>query len=253
VIFVLWFRDRPWEMRWLRCGAVGQDVATPIESSLPAQSAGIRFGVLVGSVSLWGLVCLAFFRSAGYNLMVTFLPAVLQYSCDLKPEEAGRRASWSLVSYIVGSVLGGVLTDGVQRWTGSKLWSRTGVGSFSLGLAGVGMIVAGFTSTATGLVISLCVASLFASIAGAPVWAATLDVGGRNSALVMGWANTSAALAGLAISPAVGRLVDAIHGGWGNWSLLYWLHAIFYLLAAVSWFAILPDRSSHLIGDDHAV
>ncbi len=251
--FAWWFRATPQAMPWLRGATDRETTTTPQPTELSPAAPRIRFLSLVGSVSLWGLAAMALFKAAGYNLLVTFLPAMLQYAYQLTPEQTGPLTSWALVTFIGGSLLSGVLIDFVLRRTGSRFWSRSGVGACSLGLAAGCMVLAGFTTTATSLVAVLSVASFFSGIAGAPAWAATLDLGGRNTALVMGWMNTASATAGIAFSPAVGKLVDAIQAGWGDWNLLIWLHAGFYLLAAAGWLVVFPDRPLSLTEHADAV
>jgi MFS family permease len=251
LLFFWWFRATPGEMPWLRLS-----VGTPDSPPLPATArpgTPIPLAKLLTSISLWGLAVMALCKAAGYNLQVTFLPAMLQYAYGVTPERAGSLTSWSLVTFIAGSLLSGVLVDFIQRRTGSRYWSRSGVGAASLGLAALGMLAAGFTGSPTGLIQTLCVASFFSGIAGAPAWAATLDLGGRNTAVVMGWMNTASAAAGIAFSPFVGQLVDALKEGRGDWSLLIWLHAGFYLIAAASWLVVFPDRPLSPSDNDDAV
>ncbi len=256
LLFYWWFRATPQEMACLRGASVNDQLpaAAAAARAAPAQSTKtcVRVGALVGSISLWGLAGMALFKAAGYNLLVTFLPAMLQYAYKLTPEQAGPLTSWSLVTFIAGSLVSGVLIDSVLLRTGSRYCSRSAVGALTLGLAGLWMVIAGFAPSATQLVVVLSIASFFAGVAGAPAWAATLDLGDRNTALVMGWMNTASALAGIAFSPSVGRLVDAIKGGWGDWSLLIWLHAGFYLIAAACWLVVCPDRPLALTDQDHA-
>jgi MFS family permease len=261
LLFFWWFRATPAEMPWLGLSAGTSDApSTPTPTpTLASASASARprtpipLAKLLTSVSLWGLAAMALFKAAGYNLQVTFLPAMLQFAYGLTPERAGSLTAWSLVAFIAGSLLSGILIDFVQRRTGSRYYSRSGVGAGSLGLAALGMLAAGFTRSPTELVQTLCVASFFSGIAGAPAWAATLDLGGRNTALVMGWMNTASAAAGIVFSPFVGKLVDLLKGGWGDWSLLIWLHAGFYLIAAASWLVVFPDQPLSPEDNDDAV
>lgn len=254
LLFFWWFRDTPREMAWLQADSLGGGLAEADAAPVvAARTRPVRIGALLGSISLWGLAVMALFKAAGYNLVVTFLPAMLQYAYELTPEQAGPLTSWSLVTFIGGSLVSGVLIDFVLRRTGSRYWSRSGVGALSLGLAGLGMVLAGFARSAEQLVTLLSIASFCSGIAGAPAWAATLDLGGRNTALVMGWMNTASAMAGIAFSPLIGRLVDALRGGWGDWSLLLWVHAGFYLIAAAAWLVVFPDQPLTLTDADDAV
>ncbi|OYW13570.1 MAG: hypothetical protein B7Z55_16620 [Planctomycetales bacterium 12-60-4] len=92
------------------------------------------------------------------------------------------------------------------------------------------------------MAVTIALASFCSGIAGAPPWAATIDLGGRSAAVVMGLMNSISALAGIAISPLVGRFIDWLKHSNGDWTLVLWLHAGFHVLSAASWILVNPDR-----------
>lgn len=252
-LFFLLFRSSPREISYLETGfSQGQD--SKKATSIPRGTrSNIGLAMLLVHQNIWGLIFMALFKAAGYNLLVTFLPALLEFAYGATKSQTGGLTSWSLISVVVGSMLGGPLIDWVQRLTSSKRYSRSGVGGIALALAGLFTIFAGFATTASTLSAALAIASFFSGIASASPWVATIDIGGLNTAVVMGLMNSASALAGIAISPFVGRLVDSIRSSEGNWSLVIWLHAIFYILAALSWLAVNPDQPLESPGDIHAV
>jgi MFS family permease len=202
---------------------------------------------------MWGLSFQAMFKAAGYNLLVTFLPALLEYAYHVPRDQAGGLTSWSLATFVAGSMLGGWMIDHVLRLTKSKYYSRSGVAGATLVLAAIFSALAGFAGSGTAMAAWLAAAGLFAGMAGAAPWAATMDIGGANTAVVMGFMNSFSALSGVLISPLVGRLIDFTKSTGGDWRLIFWLHAGFYLVAAASWLTVDPERAMGSRGAVHAV
>ena len=251
--FFVLFRATPAEVSWLCSPSpVNPESSSTITEAVVA-SDKLRLKTLLFHGSIWGLASMALFKAAGYNLLVTFLPALLQYAYAVPQDQTGGLTAWSMVAMVIGSMLGGAVVDFVQLRTSNKFYSRSGVGGLTLGLAAIFTLAAGFASTATGVAALLAIASLFSGMAGASPWVATMDIGGTSTGIVMGLMNSTSALAGIAISPLVGRIVDEIKETNGNWSLVIWLHAAFYLVAALCWLSVNPERTINSVGDGRAV
>jgi MFS family permease len=205
--------------------------------------AGLPLLIVLTSAGVWGLSLQALFKTAGYNFLVTFLPTFLELAHQMPTEDTASLASWSLLAVMAGSLLGGILVDYVQRLTGRKWCSRCLVGSGSMVLTAGILFIATLCSTAASVAMVIAVASFFSGIGGAPPWAATMDLGGRGAAVVMGMMNSISAFAGIIISPLVGRMIDWIRLNDLDWSLVLLVHAAFYLLSAASWILVRPDHS----------
>jgi ACS family glucarate transporter-like MFS transporter len=243
-LFWVAFRTTPAEFPSLQRSVTWEagQVRDRCEKKLDEASEQITFGALVGSAAMWGLGTQACFKAAGYNLLVTFLPTMLELGYGVSKSHAGAMASWSLLMVIIGSMLGGWFVDQIQVWTNSKFYSRSGFASLSLGVTALLMLLASFSETAAGLSVWIAAASLISGLANAGPWAATLDLGGKNTAVVMGVMNMASALAGLLFVPLVGRLIDDRVKGGGDWNTIILLHALFYLLAALGWLVVNPDQ-----------
>lgn len=241
LLFFTLFRTRPADMAWLRGGAA----TVPQKKSVAAQAAApppaLQLLQVLACRNIWSLAGQLFFKTAGYNLLVTFLPAFLEFAYGTSSEYTGLLASWSLIGLVLGSLVGGRLIDLLQQWTGSKRVSRCGVAFGSLLLTAALMGAASQAVTDRQSAGMIAVAALFSGLAMPCPWAAVIDIGGRNSAVVMGYINMGSCLAGIIVTPLVGKLIDRIRATEGDWSLVIFVHAAFYLAAALCWLAVNPE------------
>ncbi|MDB5386412.1 MAG: sugar phosphate permease, partial [Planctomycetaceae bacterium] len=201
------------------------------------------FWTILGSLSFWALFSQMIFKAAGYNLLVTFFPTYLELAHQIAAEKAGELTSWSLVAVVIGSLLGGRIIDQLQRLTGNKRISRVGVASTTLLLTASIMAASCYAVNGEQVAAMIAVSSFTMGIAGPCAWAASIDVGGKNTAVVMGLLNMGGALSGIFISPLIGRLIDSIKLTEGNWNLVIQAHALFYLIAALCWLAVTFERT----------
>src|SRR5205085_6500606 len=124
-------------------------------------------------------------------------------------------------------LLGGRLSDGLVRRTGSRRWGRTGVAVPALvGAALLSLLVPHASSGTVGVVL-LCLVSGVQDLMVPVMWSLPADIGGRHAGTVGGAMNMAGGLGGI-LSPIVAARV-ADHYGW-NW--VFVLFAASYLLAA---------------------
>ena len=208
--------------------------------------------------SMWGLCVQSFFRAAGYAFFVTWFFAYLEYVFHITKAEAGFLNSLPLYAVVIGSILGGFIVDWLLRISGSKWISRSGTAIVALTVCGVFTMASAWTSSATGLAILIAVGALFSGIGSPAAWAATIDLGGRHTAVVMGVMNMAdiceagaspegvmnmaGCLAGVILPIVLGNWFDQIRETGGDWNLVIYLHAAFYFMGALSWIAIDPNR-----------
>ena len=196
---------------------------------------------LVSSVSVWGLCFQLLFKAAGYNLFVTFFPAFLELAYDLETSVSGQLATWPLLGVVIGTLGSGFLIDAIYRCTQNKWYSRCVLSAVSLFFTAILMVVSTWMRTVEQMTTLVTLAALFSGAAIPATWAAVIDVGGRRSAVVMGTVNSVGNLAGVIIAPLVGRLMDRIVANNGEWNLILYVHAVFYLIAAASWLIVNPE------------
>jgi sugar phosphate permease len=239
ILFCLVFRTRPQDHP--RTNDAECELISYGEEHV-GQSARFHWPSALCDVSTWALCGQLLFKAAGYNFFVTFFPAFLEFKYEITKASAGLLTTWPLMGVIAGSLFGGVIVDQVYTRTGSKRLSRCGVAFVSLMLCGMLAIASTWTGSASQLTLVIACGSVFAGVSLPCPWAASIDMGGRNAALVMGLMNSAGCLAGIFISPLIGRLIDHIKLTNGNWDMAVFVHAGFYLLSAVLWLAVTPDK-----------
>lgn len=253
VAFYSWFRTDPRQMRWLQENPESGVDFSGADSGEDCRKAGVPWKPILTHRGFWGLAGQAFFKAAGYNLLVTFFPAMLEHAHQLTREQAGILTTWSLVGIVFGSLIGGRTIDLIQQRTRNKRLSRGGVAMVSLGVTGAIMLAAPWTESGTSLAALMAGAAFASGFAQGPPWAAIIDIGGRQSAVAMGFMNCASSLPGIIISPLTGKLMDHIQRTQGDWNLLILIHAGFYLAAGFCWLLVDPQRPIATEEQTHAV
>ncbi len=256
IAFAWFFRTDPQDHR--RVNRAELDLIRRMDASVPSASAGTATSPadatpseqpqrplilrMLQCVSLWGLCVQSFFRAAGYVFFVTWFFAFLEYVYDIPKAEAGLLNSLPLMAVVVGSLCGGVIVDRLLGVTRSRWISRSGTAFVAMTLCGLITMASAWTSTATQLAAVIAIGALFSGLALPAAWAATIDVGGRHTAVAMGVMNMAGSLAGVILPVVLGSWFDQIRKTDGDWNQVIYLHAGFYFVGALSWLAVSPDR-----------
>jgi len=202
-----------------------------------------RLWHLIAHASIFWMCVQAPFRAAGYNLFVTYFPEFLERGHGLSVTEAARMATWPFIGVIAGGLVGGVVIDAIQRLTGNRTLSRSGFACAALVLTTLLTAWSAYATTPGQVVLLITLGSTFSGMASPAVWAGLIDLGGKSAAVVSGTSNMIGCLAGVAFTPLVGMLVDAIKTNGTGWELLILVHAGFYACAALAFAAVrIPDR-----------
>lgn len=194
------------------------------------------------SPGMWGVCVQSFFRAAGYAFFVTWFFAFLEYAYGISKEQAGLLNSLPLIAVVIGSLTGGVIVDRLLKTTGSRWASRTGTAVVALVLSGVLTMASAWTETATQLSVVIALGALFSGIGSPAAWAATIDLGGRHTAVAMGVMNMAGCLAGVVLPSILGEWFQEIRQSGGDWNAVIYLHAGFYFAGAASWLIVNPNR-----------
>ena len=235
--------------------AIGPD-ATEIESlpvnepgedgpdTVPVSGTADRtlFVNMLKSPGMWAICIQSFFRAAGYAFFVTWFFAFLEYAYGINKAQAGILNSLPLIGVIVGSVMGGIIVDWLLRATGSRRVSRTGTAVVALTICGMLTMASAWTSSAVQLSAVIALGALFSGISSPAAWAATIDIGGQHTAIVMGVMNMVGGLAGVILPILLGSWFKEIRETGGDWNSVIYLHAAFYFVGALSWLTVDPDR-----------
>ncbi len=234
------FRDTPGRHPWVN----------PPEVELAAKPATAgagkpppRLGAIVRRGSLWANCGQSFFRAFGYAFFITWFPAYLEKAHGIRVTSAGLMTMVPLTGVVAGSLAGGVLIDRLMRATGSRWVSRSLMAAVALLLTAAATLAASRVDTATSAVLVIGLGSLFLGATGPASWAATIDIGGEQTALVFGIMNTVGVLGDLVCPLAVGHLFSLIEQGGAGWNSILLLFAAVHAAGAVSWLLLNPNST----------
>ena len=253
IIFWRLFRDAPAEhpgvdaaeRALIEAGATGPVSAT--RAVLPAgrawRSRSLRFFVFqqfldAGSdIAFVSLIGTYFLRARGFDIAKT-----------------GWLASLPLWGGALGGIAGGWLNDRLIARTGTRRWSRSGVGF--VGKAIGCLMLALVVRPADGLTAALVLfaAKFFSDWSQPTVWGACTDLGGRYSATVFSLVNFAGTLGGVVMPVIFGAVLDVFTTRSGNvvttdWGPLFLLLAAMYLGSGLCWLAVDCTRSLDIHDD----
>jgi MFS family permease len=134
-----------------------------------------------------------------------------------------------------------VIVDQLLRRTNSKWISRSATAFVSLLICGLLTMASAWTSSATELAIVIAIGALFSGVGGPAAWAATMDIGGRHTALFVGAMNMAGCVAGVILPTLLGGWFGQLRETGGDWDLVIYLHAAFYFAGALAWLLVNPN------------
>jgi MFS transporter, ACS family, glucarate transporter len=236
-----WYRDdprehaavTPAEIAWIETGRV----------SIPAaEEHGPILRTALRTPGVWFLCLMYFTQTYGFNLYVTWMPTYLQHEKQLHGTILGVLAGLPLLLSVPADLLGGMLTDQLSRRLGLRK-GRCLVGFFSLAAAGV-FLFSG--PLASGIISAVLIALAAASsnlLLGAS-WGTCADMAGDHAGTLSAAMNTSGQIGGV-LSPIVFAYLtqaDASGVPRASWASPLYVTAALYLLGAVCWYFVHPER-----------
>lgn len=220
---------------------------TPAEAARPGAPEPTPWRVIFDSNVLWLLCGQQICRASGYIFFATWFPTFLQETQGVSPATSGMLQGVVLAASLVGSLMGGLLTDWVWKCTGSLRMSRAGVGGGCLFLSGVFILAAYFFPWLEARMVLMSLGALFAMLGGVSANAASVDVGNKHVPQVFGIVNMSGNFAAAATPVIVGRVFETT----SNWSLVLIGFAVVYFVGAGCMALVDPTRKIHSSGSSN--
>ncbi|HEU5022983.1 MAG TPA: MFS transporter [Bryobacteraceae bacterium] len=231
-----WFRDEPGD----------HPSVTPQERDMILRERNLpphekhdakSFAAVFRNPSSW-LLCLMYMANTyGFYFFITWLPTYLEKIRGFAREDVAVYAGLPLGLSVAADVFGGVITDRLVKRFGARL-GRCSVGFIGYAIAAVTMMIAAGSNDAKTSAILIGVAGAASMFTLAPSWACCIDIGEHRAGVLGAVMNTSGNIAG-ALSPLVlAYLVRAF----SDWAIPLYVLAALYLIAAICWLLIRPDR-----------
>ncbi len=241
--FVVRFRDRPEEspaVNEAELELIHSTEATSSGESESAEAAPFPWRRFFRNPAIWFLCGQQICRAAGYMFFASWFPTFLQETRDISVKDSGYLQGCVLGGTLLGSILGGWITDLIWKRTRNLRFSRSGVGASCLFLCAALILCAWFVQGVALAVALLTLGAFFAALAGPCALTATIDIGGDHVPQVFGLMNMTGNFAAAATPILVGWLFEQT----ANWNLVLLLFAAVYLIGAASWAWVDPTRKT---------
>jgi MFS family permease len=253
VWFYWWFRNRPQDHP-----GVNQAELALLPHEQPAAAPDVRRGgsgvpwlLILTSVPLLLLFTQQAFRAGANRLFDSRLPTYFEEerlighdrldSASKEERLEAKRTAATLASLpqwagVIGGIVGGSLSDWVLRRTGSRRMARSGVAILSL-LSSVGVYLLAWPIQDVWLAAGVLAFGAFLFCFSSPcAYALTIDVGGKNLAVIFGLMNMIGNLGSAVFVNSVSGLVSL-----GGWELLFAVWIGMHLAAMACWVFLSPD------------
>ncbi|HBJ38993.1 MAG TPA: hypothetical protein DDZ51_30460 [Planctomycetaceae bacterium] len=188
------------------------------------------------------------FLDAGSDVaFVSLIGAYFLQARGFDISTTGWLASLPLWGGALGGIVGGWLNDRLIRSTGSRRWSRSGVGFVGKVVGCVMLALVVSQTSGQSAAMFLFAAKFFSDWSQPTTWGTCTDLGGRFSATVFSIINTAGTLGGVAMPLIFGGLLDwftrssMVDGQTvtlTNWSPLFYLLAAMYLTSGICWLLV---------------
>jgi len=235
------YRDRPAdhpdvdaaELAW-----IAQDPATTLgASSDRAVHTGTPWAALLTSPNLYAICAMYFALGYGLYFYFTWLPTYLTRELGFSMIGGGFFSALPFLLAGAANLTGGWYTDRLARTRGLRT-ARCTLGSLSFATCAALLIASTIVPAPIAKAVLLALALASADFALSACWAVCLDVGATHAGVVTGFMNTSGNLGGLIGPLVVGLMVER----WQSWSYPFYVTAAVYVMGALAWLCINPQR-----------
>lgn len=193
--------------------------------------------MLLTSPATWFICSQQFCRAGGQIFFSTWFPTYLQEARGVSVLKSGFLNSLPLCAIVSGSLLGGIVSDWVLTWTGSRRLARQGVASSCMLACAAFVFASAWVESPVMAVVVISAGTLLGAIGGPAAYAITMDMGGKHVAKLFGSMNMVGNFGAAFISLGVPQFLK-----WsGHWDPVLWFFGGLWLCAGLFWLALNPN------------
>jgi Sugar phosphate permease len=239
LIWYWWFRDHPEEHRSVNAEELRFIRSDQVDASHLGHAQRVPWSALFKSTNLL-FICGMYF-AFGYALYfyITWLPTYLLKARGFSENYAGLFSALPWLASAAGVWLGGLLTDGLARRTGSLKIGRCVVGGFGYLTSALALVAVALTEDRVVAASLIAVAAFCQMLTGSAAWSVCLDVGRRNAGVVTGFMNMTGNLGGTIAPVIVGYTVEKL----ASWTIPFYITAGVLGFGVIMWMLVNPYRS----------
>ena len=235
-IWHTWFRNDPSEHAAVSAAELQTIVAERPPDS--GHSAGWEYwGRLIRSRNMLAMCVMYVPNCMIFYFCITWLPTYLKQRHGFDATSLGIFAGLPLIVSMPGDLLGGFVTDRLAARYGLRI-GRCGLGAVAYVIAGIALLAAAASSTPILAATLIAVATGMTMFTLGAAWGTVIELG-RNHVGVVGATMNSVGNLAAMLNP----LIVAYSVAWfNNWNLPLYLMGGLFLLGALCWMAVDPER-----------
>ncbi|MEO8129751.1 MAG: MFS transporter, partial [Bryobacteraceae bacterium] len=237
-VWVFYFRNTPEQHSQVNTEELAILRSSGQRSASASQKVSVPWRQILGSRDLWFLSSMYFCYGWVLWLYLSWIPTYLVEVRKFTNMEMGLAASVPLLAAAVTNIAGGTLSDRLVHAWGNLRWGRVVVSVCGFAVAGAGLLLAAYASSAGSVLVFLTVALAGLELTVAGSWAMALDIGGIHSVSVSAVMNTLGNLGGTLSGICIGYL-SMLYG----WTWVFGIASATCLLAALLATQVDPRRS----------
>jgi MFS family permease len=231
VLWIWYYRDDPADHP-----AITSEEIARLPARIGKQRVPMRWKPLLRA--LWPATVVSFCHGWILWFFLNWMPSFFAQTYHLNIRHSAIFSSGIFLSGVVGTTLGGSLSDALLKRTGNIRRARQTVITTGF-LAPILFFVPMFLHPSPGVAAMSLAAALFLSeLVTAPLWAVAMDLAPNHAATSSSIMNTGLGVAASVSPPLVGWLVDTLH----SWQPVFALSMVFLALGPIAAHWIRPDR-----------
>ncbi|MBO9647877.1 MAG: MFS transporter [Variovorax sp.] len=231
VLWVWYYRDDP-----RKHSRVTSDELARLSTAAQGARPRMRWGPLLRT--LWPATLVSFCHGWALWFFLNWMPSYFAQNYHLDIKRSAIFSSAIFLGGVIGTTLGGVLSDMVLRRTKDVRRARRSVIVF--GFLSPVLFLVPMLSNPTLNMAAICLGCAFflSELVTAPLWAVAMDLAPRHAATSSGIMNTGLAIAATVSAPIVGWVIDHT----GSWHLVFAMSMSVLVLGPIAACLIRPDR-----------
>jgi len=254
--FYWWFRDHPKqhagvnqaELDLIGIARTNDSITEPQDDSQHQQSETEQdeptpWLEILTNIPILALCAQQVFRAMGYMFFASWFATYLLESRGVATSDLGLLNSLPLLAVVIGSPIGGTMSDFILASTGSRRWSRQGVAAICMLACGTLILVSYTVENAWLAVLLISAGSFFSAFGGPCSYTSTIDLGGKHLTMVFSLMNMAGNIGAVVFPLLVPWLLNEKAGepGSGNWDLVLLVFAGMFFAAAFFWLFVNPN------------
>jgi MFS family permease len=180
-----------------------------------------------------------FLRACGMVFFTTWFPIYLQKARDMPVGNSGVYTFYAGLGGMAGSLLGGLASDAILKYTGNRWLSRQGIAVAGAGSCAVLAVCSYFIDDQRLAILVVSLGTFCATFGGVSAYTMAIEIGGKQLTPIFSAMNMSGNIGAMLFPITVGALVKATGD---NWNLALFLFAGIMAAAAVCWAKIDPSE-----------